>query len=100
MSDIKIVNLDRSSRHDMWHRGEESISASGAPIFFICEHLEKMHYDEEKEEYCKFCNYKNIRVEDPAEVCNMDCEEYGRCRTCAGFSAVRCQDCDIPRPER
>ena len=23
MSDIKIVNLDRSSRHDLWHGGEQ-----------------------------------------------------------------------------
>lgn len=48
----------------------------------------------------KFCKHKKIRIENVSEFCNMDCEEYGRCRTCAGFSAVRCQDCDIPRPER
>ena len=30
MSDIKIVNLDRSSRHDLWHGGEQDTSASGA----------------------------------------------------------------------
>ena len=100
MSDIKIVNLDRSSRHDLQHGGEQDTSASGAPIYFICEYLEKLHHDEETDEYYKFCKHKKIRIENVSEFCNMDCEEYGRCRTCAGFSAVRCQDCDIPRPER
>lgn len=51
MSDIKIVNLDRSSRHDLWHGGEQDTSASGAPIYFICEYLEKLHHDEETDEY-------------------------------------------------
>lgn len=98
MSDIKTVNLDRSSRHDLWHGGQQSESSSGKPIFFICEYLDKMHHDEETDEYYKFCKIKNIRVENIADFCNMDCEEYGKCDTCAGFSAVRCQDCDIPRP--
>ena len=58
MSDIKIVNLDRSSRHDLWHGGEQDTSASGAPIYFICEYLEKLHHDEETDEYYKFCKHK------------------------------------------
>ncbi len=98
MNDIKTVNLDRSSRHDLWHGGVQETSPSGRPVFFICEYLDKMHHDEETDEYYKFCKQKKIRVDNIADVCNMDCEEYGKCDTCAGFSAVRCQDCDIPRP--
>ena len=73
MSDIKIVNLDRSSRHDLWHGGEQDTSASGAPIYFICEYLEKLHHDEETDEYYKFCKHKKIRIENVSEFCNMDC---------------------------
>ena len=98
MNDIKTVNLDRSSRHDLWHGGVQETSPSGRAVFFICEYLDKMHHDEETDEYYKFCKQKKIRVDNIPDVCNMDCEEYGKCDTCAGFSAVRCQDCDIPRP--
>lgn len=92
MSEVKV------ERKDSWFGGRSAVGPNGGPDYFICMYLDDMHYDEETGEYGPYCKHNNVSMKD--KVCSLDCDQYGYCRTCRGFSAIRCQDCDIPRIEK
>lgn len=98
MSEIKTVQMTKNISHDIWFQGKSSKNDSGAETYFICQYLDKTYYNKDTKEFYPFCKHKNIRVDKSSDVCNMDCDQYGTCATCAGFSAVRCQECEVPRP--
>ncbi len=90
--------MKHNVNHDVWHGGQSIKLASGGSTYFICQELDKMHQDAETGEIYTYCRKKGIRVDNPADVCSLECDVFGRCETCNGFSAVRCQECEIPRP--
>ena len=97
MSKNKTVQMKKNIGHDIWFNGIANKNDSGADNYFICQYLDRIYYNQDTKEFYTFCRHKEIRVDDIAAVCNMDCDQYGACDTCAGFSAIRCQDCEIPR---
>ena len=98
MSEIKTVQMKTNIGSDTWFGGKADKTASGADTYFICQYLDKNYRNYETKETYKFCKHKQIRVDNISEHCNMDCDQYGRCATCGGFSAIRCQECEVPRP--
>lgn len=67
--------------------------------YFYCEFLDRMYRDpEEPEKRILFCKKFEKKLTDKSD-CTMDCEIYGRCDFCNGFSAIGCQVCEIPRPD-
>ena len=98
MSETKFVRTQKNIGNDIWFQGKADKTASGAETYFICQYLERTHYDDVTKEFYTYCKYKKMRMDNPSEVCNMSCDQYGKCATCGGFSAVRCQECEIPRP--
>jgi len=86
----RYVKLD-----DQWFGGQYQDTDSGGRCYFICDYLEN-RFDGQRP--YTYCTQKEMIVEDPKLVCNMDCEHYGRCQTCRGFTAVRCHACEVPRP--
>lgn len=91
-----VVEVSPAKTHDLWHGGKFDIAPSGNPTYFLCQFLDKTHYDEETKTFFSWC--KHFRRPEDGSSCTMDCDQYGRCETCGGFSAVRCSECDIPRP--
>ncbi len=84
---------------DFWFRGVHSETPSGEACYFICNYLEERYSSTPEEPpFFTVCSQRNIRVEDPSETCNMECDVFGRCETCRGFSADRCHECAVPRP--
>lgn len=90
-----VLEVSPAQTHDHWHHGESELSPNGLLTYYMCAHYDKLHWDEENG-YTTWCKHFD-RFEDGSN-CNMDCDQYGMCDTCGGFSAVRCAECDIPRP--
>lgn len=63
--------------------------------YFICQHLDTWHQNADTGEYETYCKYHQRPIGE--EECNLDCDQFGYCATCAGFSAFNCQSCVIPR---
>ncbi len=82
---------------DIWFRGAHNQLSSGEICYFICQYLEERFPDSPEEQPYMFCTQRGAVADNPAEFCGMDCEHFGMCRTCRGFSAVRCQSCVTPR---
>lgn len=99
MSEMKNKNtkLPESVSQDIWFRGIHSRLSSGEICYFICQYLEERFPDTPQEQPYLFCTQRGAVVKDSADFCGMDCEHFGMCRTCRGFSAVRCQNCVTPR---
>ena len=72
---------------------------SGEITYFICQYLKEIFPDAPGEPSYMVCTQRDTVVDDIAGFCNMDCEHFGMCRTCRGFSADRCHQCFIPRDE-
>ncbi|MCI8284658.1 MAG: hypothetical protein HFE90_05240 [Firmicutes bacterium] len=99
MSANNTITSKSNMTADMWFRGRYNTTDSGDVTFFICEYLEDTHYNADTGDFfTHYCKMKKRQIE--PDECNMDCEPYGKCETCRGFSAVRCQDCVIPRPAK
>ncbi|MGI6205758.1 MAG: hypothetical protein ACOYJI_03880 [Anaerovoracaceae bacterium] len=94
--DKKSVSKYNQSQ-DIWFGGEHLEGPNGGACYFICQYFDKMHLAEGSRTFTKWCKFYD-RAEDGSN-CNMDCPQFGKCETCGGFSAVRCSDCDILRPE-
>lgn len=83
---------------DIWFDGVGDTFEEGRVTYFICEYKDNYYYDDVEKKFIVLCKYKNKPLTDIASECNMNCDMYGRCQTCNGFSAVRCSECEIPRP--
>lgn len=83
---------------DQWFGGQYQDSDSGGRCYFICDYLENRYDDLSEAPSYTYCTQKEIKIDDVKLVCNMDCEQYGSCNTCRGFTAVRCHACEVPRP--
>ncbi len=93
----EMRKMKSSVENDIWFSGKYDITPNGGITYFVCQYFDKMHYNEERKEYETYCKYYE-KPSDGSE-CNIECDQYGRCETCNGFSAVRCQECEIVRPE-
>lgn len=96
MSEIKTKATKSNISRDIWFSGKTNLTgANGGPSYYICEHIDNMHYFEDTKTFGPFCKFYKKPM---AEVeCGLDCPEFGYCASCGGFSAVRCQECDIIR---
>lgn len=94
MSNKENSNISK----DIWFGSVGDTLPNGETTYFICEYKDKYHYDEVIKDFILFCNHKQQPILNIEEECNLNCDMYGRCRTCNGFSAVRCSECFIPRP--
>ena len=83
---------------DIWFDGACDTLPNGERTYFICEYKDKFHYDEATKDFILFCKHKQQPMVNAKEECTLDCDMYGQCKTCNGFSAVRCSECYIPRP--
>ena len=82
--------------HDIWFNGSgDCMGENGKPSYYICQHMDKNHYFEERKGFGPFCKYNEKPLEEVE--CGLVCPEFGYCRTCSGFSAIRCQECDLIR---
>lgn len=97
MDKIKSVTEKSNMKHDIWFSGKGDVLQDGTVTYFICEHLNPAYYDEKEKDFHQRCMYLGKNFDGDPE-CGMDCEMYGKCDNCRGFSAVRCQECTIPRP--
>ena len=84
-----LINND-----DKWFGGVSQKTDSGETTYFICEHLRDREIDHVSRQVC---TAKNIVSDNLDEVCNLDCEVYGKCDNCRGWTAIRCEACVIPR---
>ena len=84
---------------DQWFRGRADEFEPGKITYFICQFYNENFRDPDTGEFYKKCTKKDIRFDD-GPLCSMDCEEYGWCKNCRGFSAVRCDECTIPRMKK
>lgn len=87
-----------NQKTDIWHGGQHILGPHGDPCYWICQYFDKMHSVKNSgivsdREYITWCKYRD-EPED-GSGCTAECPMYGRCETCAGFSAVRCSDCDV-----
>ncbi len=96
MSEIKTKATTSNIGRDIWFSGKTNlVGENGGPSYYICEHIDNMHYFEETKTFGPFCKFNKKPM---SEVeCGLDCPEFGYCKSCGGFSAVRCQECDIIR---
>lgn len=94
--DNNVKTRDKDIGHDQWFRGRVDEFEPGKFTYFICEYYKESYRNPETGEFYPVCIKKNLRFDD-GPLCSMDCEEYGRCSNCRGFSAVRCDECTIPR---
>ncbi len=92
------MSTNSSIDKDIWFSGVGDTLSDGNITYFICEYRDKFHYDEAAKDFSLYCNYKKKPLKDLTSECTMDCDMYGRCQNCNGFSAVRCSECFIPRP--
>ncbi len=83
---------------DFWFRGISNEMESGEITFFICENLDDVLDDKTFNFKTHRCRVTGEEAVNASEICTMDCEHFGMCDNCKGFSAVRCQECFIPRP--
>ncbi len=98
MSKSNSPEAQHAMHYDIWFSGQHTEDEEGNISFFLCQYFEKLHYDEASGEYIKWCKFYK-RPEDGSS-CNMSCPQFGMCDTCSGFSAVRCTECHILRPEK
>ncbi len=84
-------------KNDIWFTGQKDVLEDGNATFFVCQFYDDYHYDEQTSAFVKYCK-KDDRVFTDEVLCSMKCDQYGRCETCRGFSAIRCQNCYVPRP--
>ncbi len=94
-TEVKGRLLDK--KQDQWFGTQNIKLDNGGYSYFICESYDKYHRDPETRRFVTYCSLKNVPIEEAN--CGMDCEKYGRCSTCVGFSADRCIACDVIRPE-
>ena len=95
MSDeIKVVY--KGYEKTVWMHGNKNDNS-----YFICEYRKDSYVPEGNplNESVIWCAKFEKELESK-DACNLDCEEYGYCETCRGFSAVGCQVCEIPRAAR
>ena len=96
MSEIKTKQAASNINKDIWFSGKTTLCGeNGKPSYYICEHIDNMHYFEDTKIFGPFCKF-NQKPMDEVE-CGLSCPKFGYCNSCAGFSAVRCQECDIIR---
>lgn len=102
MSEIKN-KIDKEQKNrlvgsDFWFRGVSNEMESGEITYFICENLENVLDDKTFNFKTHRCRLTGIESAEASDICTMDCEHFGKCDNCKGFSAIRCQACFIPRP--
>lgn len=85
-----LINND-----DKWFAGASQKTSSGETTYFICDHFLDKEIDGVS---TKFCRLKNMAIDNIDDVCNLDCDLYGKCDNCRGWTAIRCEACVIPRP--
>lgn len=96
MSEIKTVKTDSNINKDFWFSSKTSLcGANGQPSYYICQNIDNSHYFADTKTFGSFCKFYKKPLEEVE--CSTACPEFGYCNTCAGFSAVRCQECDIIR---
>ena len=96
MSEKKTKQTDSNISKDIWFGGKTTIcGANGKPSFYICEYIDNMHYFEDTKVFGPFCKFYQKSMDEVE--CGLSCPQFGYCNSCAGFSAVRCQECDIIR---
>ena len=99
MTNNRNTEAENLSVRDIWFRGTHSVLPSGEITYFICQYLKEIFPDAPGEPSYMVCTQRDTVVDNIAGFCNMDCEHFGMCRTCRGFSADRCHQCFIPRDE-
>jgi len=87
MSKIKAIVQDYTET--VYMRGNKTADGS----YFVCE------FRKDLDDGRMHCKKFDKPLESKAD-CNMDCEEYGYCENCRGFSAIGCEVCVIPRAGR
>ena len=96
MSEIKVKQTTSNIKKDIWFGGKTTLcGANGGPSYYICEHIDNTHYFEDTKTFGSFCKFNKKPMEEVE--CGLACPEFGYCNSCSGFSAVRCQECDIIR---
>ena len=91
---MEIKTVNNGYRETIWMHGNKNDKS-----YFVCQYRDDMHLMPDapvNSEYVIFCKKYN-KVLESTDECNLDCDEYGYCDTCRGFSAVGCQVCEIPR---
>ena len=58
MSETKFVRTQKNIGNDIWFQGKADKTASGADTYFICQYLERTHYDDVTKEFYTYCKYK------------------------------------------
>ena len=96
MSGKNTNGADYVRVNDIWFTGREDVLEDGNTTFFICKSYDEYHMDEKTGDFVKYCKHKGVLFADGPE-CSLECDQYGRCETCRGFSAIRCQNCFVPR---
>ncbi|MGN1350733.1 MAG: hypothetical protein ACI4VM_07040 [Anaerovoracaceae bacterium] len=96
MSEIKTKEAESNLNRDIWFSGKSGLlGANGLPSYYICQHIDSMHYFEDSQTFGPYCRFHEKSMDEV--TCGPECPEFGYCRTCSGFSAIRCQECDIIR---
>jgi hypothetical protein len=96
MSDTKTKTASSNINRDIWFSGQSDVTGqNGKPSYYICEHIDNTHYFEDTQSFAPFCKFNSKPLNEVN--CGLGCEEFGYCHTCKGFSAIRCQECDIIR---
>ena len=90
-------NANYVDKNDIWFTGQKDVLEDGNSTFFVCKYYDDYFYDDKSSSFVKYCKLNNIVFSD-GPGCSMECDQYGRCETCRGFSAIRCQNCYVPRP--
>lgn len=96
MSEIKTKKTATNIGKDIWFSGKSNLMGqNGKPSYYICENVDPMHFFEDTKTFGPFCKEKKLPMDQV--TCDTGCDQFGYCRTCSGFSAIRCQECDIIR---
>ena len=98
MEQKNIKTSDCNINNDQWFSGKtDYMGAHGKPSYYICQYTDKHHYFTDTKTFDAYCKWHKLPLAEV--VCGPDCPEFGYCRTCSGFSAIRCAECDIIREE-
>jgi len=96
MSTISTKETKTNIGRDIWFCGASNLNGpNGKPCYYMCDQVDKLHHFTETNTYGQFCKFRQKPMSEV--TCDENCEKFGYCDTCAGFSAIRCQECDIIR---
>ena len=83
-------------------QGKSMFTEADDNNYYVCQYRDDVHRDPADTNGNKFivwCKRFERELNEDFD-CSMDCEEYGYCETCRGFSAVGCQVCEVPKGPR